>query len=222
MLRMASHDIGRPLNEIIQMLELMTDFDLTEEEHRQYIQTIRRAAQNIDDIISDLIAFDRVESEVGTRFERASAAEMIHEAIEDLEGAIKMKGHAFTDEIAGDLPILYANRLHIRRAMENLLSNAIKYTPDGGRIVLRARTEGERFIFEVEDNGYGIPANKMHRLYERFGRLKQPGTGHIPGTGLGLSLVKTVVEAHGGEPYISSIDGEGTISGFWLPIREES
>jgi signal transduction histidine kinase len=74
-----------------------------------------------------------------------------------------------------------------------------------------------RVLFEVQDNGYGISEEKQARLFERFYRAQEPGTDHIPGTGLGLSLVKTVIERHGGEVWVRSKLGVGSTFGCWLP-----
>jgi signal transduction histidine kinase len=102
----------------------------------------------------------------------------------------------------------------------NLVENASKYTPDGGTIQLRLSHQAGRVTFEVQDSGYGIAKPRQSRLFSRFYRAKEAGTEHIPGTGLGLSLVKTAIERHGGEVFVTSALGEGSTFGFWLPALQ--
>ena len=108
----------------------------------------------------------------------------------------------------------------VLQAISNLIGNAVKYTPDGGHVTVRFSQEGQRLHFSVKDTGYGISPERQARLFERFYRAREPGTDHIPGTGLGLSLVKTVVERHGGQVWFESEPGVGSTFGFWLPAAQ--
>jgi two-component system sensor histidine kinase VicK len=110
----------------------------------------------------------------------------------------------------------------LRQAFVNLINNAIKYTPENGMIHVRLMQDGARVRFEVQDNGFGISKEKQGKLYQRFYRAREPQTEHITGTGLGLSLVKTVVERHGGEVWVKSELGVGSTFGFWLPIDDSA
>ena len=106
----------------------------------------------------------------------------------------------------------------LRQAIANLVSNAIKYTPEEGRVEVSFQVDGERLGLSVRDNGYGISPERQARVFERFYRAREPGTDHIGGTGLGLSLVKTVIERHGGQVWFTSAPGVGSTFGFWLPM----
>ncbi len=108
----------------------------------------------------------------------------------------------------------------LRQAIANLIGNAVKYTPDEGRVDVRFAQGGQRLHFSVRDTGYGISPERQARLFERFYRAREPGTDHIPGTGLGLSLVKTVIERHGGQVWFESEVGAGSTFGFWLPAAQ--
>jgi two-component system, OmpR family, clock-associated histidine kinase SasA len=106
----------------------------------------------------------------------------------------------------------------LRQAVTNFVNNSIKYTPDEGHIEVRLSTDQTRIMFEVEDNGYGISEERQGRLFQRFYRAREDATEHIPGTGLGLSLVKTVIERHGGKVWVRSALGKGSTFGFSLPL----
>ena len=113
---------------------------------------------------------------------------------------------------------MFGHQTQLRQAISNLVDNAIKYTPEGGTVTVGLALQGGRFAFRVTDTGYGISPQRQLRLFERFYRALEPETDHIPGTGLGLSLVKTVIERHGGEVWFESTLGEGSTFGFWLPV----
>ncbi|MCA9908325.1 MAG: ATP-binding protein, partial [Anaerolineae bacterium] len=106
----------------------------------------------------------------------------------------------------------------VREAMSNLLGNAVKYTPEGGRINVTSYREDQRVYFIVEDTGIGIPLENLPRLFTSFYRVRQPGSEDIEGRGLGLSLVKTIIERHNGEVWVESSPGVGSRFGFWLPL----
>jgi signal transduction histidine kinase len=100
----------------------------------------------------------------------------------------------------------------------NVIDNAVKFTPDGGRVDVRASEGDGQVLVEVADTGIGIPAEAKDRIFERFYRAHQPGTEHISGSGLGLSLAKAIVDAHGGEIQVESEAGVGSTFRVILPV----
>src|SRR5687767_14548457 len=117
--------------------------------------------------------------------------------------------------IGNEALIVLGNEVQLQQALTNLVGNSIKYTPPNGKVDVKIQAENGEFRFEVSDNGYGIPEDRQAKLFERFYRARTPGTEDIPGTGLGLSLVKTVIERHGGKVWFKSEEGKGSTFGCW-------
>ena len=116
------------------------------------------------------------------------------------------------------LPVM-ADAAHISEAMTNLISNAIKYTPADGRIVVRVHCRRSKVLFEVEDNGPGIPEEKQERLFEPFYRAVK--SSEVEGSGLGLHLVRNIIQRYGGKTHFSSVYGKGSLFGFSLPLVDD-
>jgi signal transduction histidine kinase len=132
--------------------------------------------------------------------------------LEELVKEASLQHPAATSPIVLDWQLGAAERLFdeklCRHIFSNLLSNALKYSPDGGAVVLRANTVDGRTVFEIQDQGIGIPADELHHLFDSFHRASNVGA--IAGTGLGLSIVKKSVELHGGSITVASTIGRGT------------
>ncbi len=220
MIRMASHDLRNPLNNAIGFLELlmMSIGNTLSEDEREFVANIRRSTSAMKSLIDDLLTLERVESERKTAWKEINISHLVRDVTEAQQATATLKHQALTVSVEDIDLWVRANPTQIRQAMTNLISNAIKYTPEDGRIQARLARQGKRIIFEVQDNGYGISPEKQARLFQRFYRAHESGTEHIQGTGLGLSLVKTVIERHGGEVWVHSTLGQGSTFGFWLPL----
>jgi signal transduction histidine kinase len=111
-----------------------------------------------------------------------------------------------------------ADRHRLTQLLDNLISNAIKFTPEDGRVRVAARCEGVQWQLEVADSGIGIPPDEVGQLFDRFFRASNARTAALPGTGLGLSVVKTIADLHGGRVEVDSALGAGTTFRVWLPV----
>jgi two-component system sensor histidine kinase/response regulator len=119
-------------------------------------------------------------------------------------------------DFAPDTPLIRADRERLTQVLENLLSNAIKFSPDGGQITLRIWSEKAFVYMSVSDTGIGIPPDKLARIFERFYQVDGSTTRRFGGAGLGLTLCKQIIEAHGGQIYVESEVGKGTT--FWFTL----
>jgi signal transduction histidine kinase len=220
MIRMASHDLRNPLNNIMGYVELlvMTMSDTITADQQQYIDTLRRNIKSMRTLLEDLLTLERIESERQSEWQPVDVSGLTYEVVESQRSSADLKGHTLT-LMRPDEPVLVrGSETQLRQAIANLVGNAIKYTPDGGTVDVRLVEQGDRLRLSVKDNGYGIAPERHARIFERFYRAKEPGTDHIGGTGLGLSLVKTVIERHGGQVWFESAPGAGSTFGFWLPL----
>jgi signal transduction histidine kinase len=118
------------------------------------------------------------------------------------------------DPMVGEMS---GDRDKLTQVMANLLNNAVKYSPDGGEIVVSTRVEGNAAHIVVRDHGMGIPKEALETIFERYGRVESLATRHIQGTGLGLPIVRQIVQLHGGAVWVESTVGEGSVFHVTLP-----
>jgi signal transduction histidine kinase len=125
--------------------------------------------------------------------------------------------HAVECQADGTL-LVEGDELRIEQVLQNLIQNAIKYSPDGGTVRLHARRDGDHAVVAVSDEGIGIPASELPRLFQRFYRAANVEERHISGMGVGLYVVREIVGLHGGDVTVESKEGRGSTFTFWLPL----
>lgn len=220
MLKMAGHDLRSPLALIVGYCSLIALDAAEDSPTREYLDAIQRATERMEGLLDDLLRVEQIRKSPLELHEKIDFCELLNTALDHAQSAAEQKQHALETEIwLEDVLSVTVNPVLIREAVENLIGNAIKYTPKGGRICVRAFAQDGILHFEVEDNGIGIPAEHLPRVFETFYRAKQAGSEGVDGRGLGLSLVKTIIERHGGEVWVESEVGSGSRFGFWIPIN---
>lgn len=218
MIRMATHDLNNPLATAVGFFGLLAD-DLSpqlSDEHLNMIKSIHRSHDRMGKMLEELLDFEQLEAYDEPKVETVDFVRTVHTLIEEFSFQIQEKAHTVRFDPMFSSLLVRGDRVQIEHAMSNYISNAIKYTPAGGIITISLQHNTQQLVFEVQDNGLGIPENARPKLFETFFRAKQPGTEQIPGTGLGLSLVKSVIEQHGGAVYYRA-EENGSTFGFWLP-----
>ena len=145
----------------------------------------------------------------------------MREILESQQPDIQKKEQEIATDIQENIPIVTGDASYLRQALSNLISNAVKYTPEKGKITVRLFRLEKQVHFEVIDTGYGIPKDAQEQLFSQFYRVRTTATAGIPGTGLGLSLVKSVVEDHGGTTGFESEEGKGSTFFVHLPLRDD-
>lgn len=225
MLRMASHDLRSPIAVIVGYAD-MVELDLPPDSPmHDFVNAIRISAERVYSMLEGLLKVERIKTSPLELQQNTDLNLLVRVAISGLRPAATSKQQTLTSEIAlDDAPLILADPLLIRQAMENLISNAIKYTPNAGRVTLTARVTGDagsadaRFEFVVEDTGPGIPQSHLPHLFKPFYRVKSSEAAGQPGAGVGLSLVKSIIERHRGEVWVESEVGAGSRFGFRLPL----
>jgi two-component system, OmpR family, phosphate regulon sensor histidine kinase PhoR len=221
MIRMTSHDLKNPLSAAMFHVELLQeegDNNFTEE-IRNDINTIWIQLQRMNRIISGILDLERVQSGSLT-YEECSVHQIIQFSANELTTQATRKGVTVQVDIPDQLPTITGDRHQLIQAMNNLIENAVKFTTSGGRVTVKAEQVEEHVVIHVADSGIGIPVEAQPRVFERFFRAYHPGSEQITGTGLGLSLVKSVVDAHNGRIWLESEINKGTTVHLLLPARQ--
>jgi PAS domain S-box-containing protein len=221
---LVSHELRTPLTSIIGYAELLNELESENlsAQGRRFVEVIERNSRRELNLVGDLLMLTRIsagtfEIDIGT----ADLAEIAEAAVEaarpaaekaELELVLERPEHA----------ALAADRHRLGQVADNLVSNAIKFTPRGGRVTVRVAEEGDRVVLAVTDTGIGIAADEIEKLFERMYRSAEASRRHIQGTGLGLTIAKAIVEAHGGAIEVESELGAGTTFKVVLARRQPS
>ncbi len=220
MIRMASHDLKNPLGRVVGYSELMLMKSLPSDQER-FIKSILKASEEMNTLITDILNLEQLRSAQTTQG-NLSLNKLVNEIVIRHEPEFEQKEQAFEANITPETLTVYGDLLQLSQAISNLIGNASKYTPNGGKISVRlARDETPHNArFEIKDTGYGIPERAIENLFTEFYRVKMVETSSIAGSGLGLSLVKTVVTSHGGQVWVESKEGEGSTFFVLLPLAQ--
>lgn len=217
----AAHELRTPLASILGFTELMIHRKYSEEKRLDLLQTVHRQGSLLQDLIQELLDLSRIEARQGKDFRIVPTplAKIVDNAIKGITNADMGRVVHQDTAIAAHLQVM-ADAIKIEQALTNLLSNAFKYSPHGGRVSLRvelAEHEGTPCVLvHVGDQGMGMTPPQLARAFERFYRADS--SGNIPGTGLGLNLVKEIAEIHGGGVSLASEPGVGTTATLRLRL----
>jgi two-component system, OmpR family, phosphate regulon sensor histidine kinase PhoR len=217
----ASHELRTPLTSIRGFVEALEDGALSDGAHAgRFLGKIRTHADRMAALVADLLELSRLEAgERPPQWETVSPADVLEEVVASLAGLAQTKEMVLTQGAAGAPPVV-TDEDRLRRILENLLENALKYTPTGGHVEVRARRgDAGGVLFEVEDDGPGIAAEHLPRIFERFYRVDKARSRELGGTGLGLSIVKHLAEGMGATVGVRSEPGRGTCFSVAVPAR---
>jgi PAS domain S-box-containing protein len=213
-----THQLRTPLSGIKWMLELAGDTDEAGEK-ASYIGDARESANRLIGLVNDLLDVSRLESgKLQVTIEPVQLRDITEAVVGDVATLVREKGHVLDVESAPDLPVAMLDAQLMRQVVLNLVSNAIKYTPPGGRIAIGIGVEDGSLRWSIRDSGIGISSGSQDRLFEKFFRAENAQTIDTEGTGLGLYLVRLIVERLGGCVACESEEGRGTLFYFRLPL----
>ncbi len=216
-----SHELRTPLALIRLYAETLELGRLTaQEKYQEYFRIIREESERLTALINNILDFSRIEA--GRKeydFKETDLAELVRATLESYRFQIEQNGFAFEEKIAEDIPPMKVDREAIARSLLNLVNNALKYSKDQKYIGVSLFRANGSVKLEVRDRGIGIPAAEQEKIFEKFYRCGDPLVHNIKGSGLGLSLVRHIVQAHGGEISVESAPEKGSKFTIALPIH---
>lgn len=213
------HEMRTPLMSIIGYAELMQQQGMVLEQCRQFAGVIECEAERLNGLASNFLDLAKIESgRASLTCDPVDLSTLIHMAVGVLAPQADAKQIALSVDIADDLPTVIGDAQRLHQVMLNLLGNGIKYCRSGDNICVIARHKEDTLAVSVADTGPGIPTDALPRIFERFYRVPGSEVRGV-GSGLGLTITRKIVEAHGGEISVSSKVGEGTTFTFTLPLE---
>jgi PAS domain S-box-containing protein len=215
-----SHELRTPLTAIKGSLDNMLDGltgDLNEKQSR-YLVRIKSNADRLARLINDLLDLSRIEAGIKLKRTNLSLPSIAREVVESLGSVAAQKLISFEINCADINLTAWADPDRIGEVLTNLLGNAIKFTPTGGNVIVSLRRSGDNWVeVSIADTGPGITSEEASRIFDKFYQVSNPEQRKAMGTGLGLSIAKALVEMHGGEIWLESEVGKGSIFSFTLP-----
>jgi signal transduction histidine kinase len=216
-----SHELRTPLALIRLYAETLELGRLTaKEKYQEYFRIIREESERLSALINNILDFSRIEA--GRKeydFKETNLAELVRTTLESYRFQIEQNGFAFEENIAGDIPPVNVDREAIARSLLNLVNNALKYSKDQKYIGVSLYRSNGSVKLEVRDRGIGIAAAEQEKIFEKFYRCGDPLVHNTKGSGLGLSLVRHIAQAHGGNVSVESAPERGSKFTIALPIN---
>ncbi|HHU06000.1 MAG TPA: cell wall metabolism sensor histidine kinase WalK [Clostridiales bacterium] len=216
-----SHELRTPITNIRSYAETLADSeDLPPDMVKNFLKVIVNESDRMTKIVQDLLTLSRFDSgKADLHFEKFSFSLSVKNVFDAMLMEAKKSGLEMSLEIGENLPDILGDRSRIEQVLLNIISNAVRYTPEGGRISVRAGREDDTVWMEVADTGIGIPPEDLPRIFDRFYRVDKARSRASGGTGLGLSIAKDIVVRHSGNISVESTVGKGTTMTVKLPIE---
>jgi signal transduction histidine kinase len=212
-----SHELKTPISALRAHLENLLDG--VERPDPETLQVMLAQSERLGRLVDQLLDLSRLESgDVPLHREEVALAPLVSQVLSEIEVAGAGRSVELERAVPDDLPAVYADRERIHQVLFNLLDNAVRFTPPGGRVTVSADRHDGSVDVHVADTGPGIPPEHLPRLFERFYRADPARSQKEGGTGIGLAIARSVVEAHGGRIWADSSPGQGSVFTFELPV----
>lgn len=221
---MVSHEVRSPMNSLLMQLKNINDglAGPVTEKQQEILQRASEKIINLNNLVTELLDLSRIESGlISHEREQVNIAQLLAEQKKFHYSYAKEKQINIQLDCPSDLPEILANQQNMEEVFSNLLTNGIKYSPTNGTINISASTGLEYLKIQVADTGFGINKDELAHIFTRFYRVKDANTRQIQGTGLGLALVKSIIESHHGRICVDSEVGVGTTFTILLPLTED-
>jgi signal transduction histidine kinase len=219
------HELRTPLTSIKGYVHFLMSGDIGEVsgEQQEFLEVINHNADRLGGMINDFLDLARIESgHIDLAKVPVDLASLVSQVVASFRLQFEAKQQQLVIALADDMPLVMGDTERLVQIITNLVSNAHKYTPSGGTITISTRQEGIALQLSIADTGIGLTLDEQGQLFTRFYRARNRTTQAIGGTGLGLTITKSLVEMHGGSIAIESEPGLGTTVTVTLPILQES
>jgi len=217
-----SHELRTPLTSIKGYAAILLAGKLgsVPDEIKERLGKINRHSDELVHMVNDLLDISRIESgKVDMKMENLELTPIVEKVADLLSEQLKTKNIAFSSQIPGDCQKILADRRQIERVFINLLGNALKFTPQNGKISVSAQQVNKTIQVDIADSGFGIPEDDQENIFKEFYRVDNTINQEVKGTGLGLTLVKHIIEAHQGKIWVKSKLGKGSTFSFTLKLE---
>jgi signal transduction histidine kinase len=217
-----THELRVPMTSIKGYTDMITMVGPLTDQQSNYLAIIKANVDRMTLLVSDLSDLARIESgrlslDIS---DNVRPADIVNELLPAMKNEIERREHTINVEFPADLPAVRVDPKRLGQIFTNLISNAYKYTPNGGTITIRALREDGRVRCEISDTGVGMTPEQVAKLFTKFWRADDAYVREQPGSGLGLTIAKNLVEMQGGEMIVTSEKGAGTTFAFTMPISE--
>ncbi|NQW17742.1 MAG: GAF domain-containing protein [Chloroflexi bacterium] len=215
-----SHELRTPLTSLRGSLGLLAGGVLADQPEKasRMLEVAVSNTERLVRLINDILDVERIESGRATmKVELCNVSDLLDQATGEMSSLAEVGGVTLRVESPRDLT-MPVDRDRMIQTLANLLSNAIKFSSGGGEVTVRAYSGDDRVTIEVQDQGRGIPTDKLETVFERFQQVDASDSREMGGTGLGLTISKSIVEQHGGTISVASIEGQGCTFTFWIPM----
>ena len=216
MISAVSHEMRTPLTAMMGYTEFMLDTEVFTDRQKEYLQIIQRESERLNELIGNFLDLQRYKSRSEPLAIQPLAIQPLLEEAATFFAGVSQRHH-ITVECPADLPKVRGNSESLRQVFKNLISNAVKYSPQGGKVQISAHREEGSIIIGVRDEGIGIPADALGKIFDSFYRVDNTPRRAFGGTGLGLTLVRDIVTAHRGKVWVESMLGKGSTFFVSLP-----
>jgi signal transduction histidine kinase len=217
-INIAAHELRTPLAILMGYATVMEEEASGTDQVR--LNVITRNAMRLRALVDDMLNLSYLETgQAQLRLEEVDLGRLLHDAVSDMHTSAQEKSLSVEVCVPADFPPMVTDREKLDLVVMNLLSNAIKYTPEGGRIWLKAWVEGDKAVVAVRDSGIGIPAEARDKIFERFYQVGSSLTRQQGGPGLGLAIAKGMIELCRGRIWVESEVGQGSTFTFEVPLQ---
>lgn len=219
----AAHQLRTPLSAIKWVIKMILDGDaggLTNEQ-RELLNKGYSSNERIIRLVNDLLNVSRIEEgKFGFNFEKTDFQEVLNAAVSNVDSLVTKNHQELIIKKSSKLPKIFLDKERMIMVMQNLLSNAVKYTPEYGKIKMVIKVDKQYLYVKINDQGVGVPAKDQPKLFSKFFRAANAVKLETEGTGLGLFMVKNIIEKHNGRVKLKSEEGEGAEVSFFIPINK--